>query len=440
MDTFASTIQRLPKAIDGKMIETYLPISDELWFTNTYQPSCILQDKPEERWQELKKSGNDCSFAWCIVLDSLMREAQVLSHGNIQGIFSNLHKKDNIPRLLKYFSHGYKRKHSEENTQLLGQLAKAFAGLMDNLPASLSYAGEALKFDMAEGEDRYLLRRSSAAKYNVIMLAVSVRWMIYQNYLFRDIIDGAISLPFFKPGSDAIGLTTIQPQTGPRSASLKNFLGISETVLRMLENCSPGHARFVSPYFASTVWIAAALQIFRRRSCTDDNPTITPRRYAALRQAYLDYAVAWGTPKALLERLDSLEAQLEARQHELEMSSLARPIPGSPEPSHGDGERHRPRNDLRTSPLSQDEPEIWATNQAPALFEASHLFHDDREPTYDLWSGEAHLDWPVTNELGAGASNDHPDFTTILPDEVFLQNFASYSSDMITGLYEQYTS
>jgi hypothetical protein len=440
LDTFASTIQRLPKAIDGKMIETYLPISDELWFANKYQASCLLQDRPEERWQKLKESGNNGSFAWCIVLDSLMREAQVLSHGNIQGIFSNLDSKNNIPKLLQYFSHGYKRKHSEENSQLLASLAKAFDGLMDNLPRSLRYDGEALNFGTVEGEDRLSARRSSASKYSIVMLAVSVRWMIYQNYLFADIVNGAIPLPFSKPGSKASGQPAVPPQHGPRSASLKNFLEISETVLRLLESCPRDHTKYVSPYYASTVWIAAALQIFRRRSVSDDNPTITPRRYAALRQTYLDYAVSWGTPQTLLQSLDSLETQLEARQHELEMSSLGQQAPGVYDRQHVQEENLSSGTESRAAIPSLDRQEAWARDQEASLLEASQPFHDIREPVYDLWSGVVNTDWPAANNLDAGPSSDQHDFTTILPDDVFLQNFAWYSSDMITGLYQKYTS
>jgi hypothetical protein len=78
-DVFASTIKRLPTALDWTLNKTYLPICDEKWYSNEEGASCYLAVDPAQRWKELEKSGNRSARAWFIVINSYMRDAQLLS-------------------------------------------------------------------------------------------------------------------------------------------------------------------------------------------------------------------------------------------------------------------------------------------------------------------------------------------------------------------------
>lgn len=126
---------------------------------------------------------------------------------------------------------------------------------------------------------------------------------------YRDSRLGEASQQLPKPG-----------QALPYSVGLNN-LETSETALRLLESCPKDHARFVSPYYASTIWIATALQLFKGITVNDDYPTRTRRKYIALREVYLQFTHYWGTPLILLENLDTLEARLRVRQQELAVSA-----------------------------------------------------------------------------------------------------------------------
>ncbi|CAG9951153.1 unnamed protein product [Clonostachys rosea f. rosea IK726] len=80
LDVFASTVRRSPTAIDWDTNETFLPVDDEFWFACTPQPSCFLERDPEMRWKSLQASKNLSPKAWFIAINSIMRNAQVLSN------------------------------------------------------------------------------------------------------------------------------------------------------------------------------------------------------------------------------------------------------------------------------------------------------------------------------------------------------------------------
>ena len=442
MDIFASTIQRAPTAIDRTMNETCLPVSDDFWFVGRYQASCLLQGEPEERWRRLKASGNEDCFAWCIVLCSMMRDAQVLSHGNIQGIFSNLEPKNNVSKLVQYFSHGHKRKSAEENSQQLASLVRAYHALLDNLPEALRYQGETLPFGLDGDGDVLESRRSCAAKYTIRMMGVSVHFMIYQNYVFTDIVDGIIPLSLFKAGEESLGQFPSSYQAWTYRVGLKKFLDISETVLELLENCPKDHVRYVSPYYASTIWIAAALQIFRRIAVCDDNPITTQRKYTVLRETYLRFNQDWGTPVALLQNLDSLETRLKARQQEI-AASAGKEL--ASQPSNQQPPRHEPKfptgSDSRTVLEDQEQPINCPADPGGLPLENTWLFHDVAVPLIDSWSNSGEtVDWSAAAGSKGRLPLNHEDWATALPDELMLDNFAWYSSDIMTELSQGYTT
>lgn len=68
MDVFASTIRRLPTAIDGSLNLTLLPVPDSCWFNDIYQESCFLVEDCSLRWKHLARSGNQSSKSWFIVM------------------------------------------------------------------------------------------------------------------------------------------------------------------------------------------------------------------------------------------------------------------------------------------------------------------------------------------------------------------------------------
>lgn len=441
MDIFASTIQRAPTAIDRTMNETCLPVSDDFWFVGKYQASCLLQGDPGERWQRLKESGNEDCFAWCIVLSSMMRDAQILPHGNIQGIFSNLESKDNISKLVRYFRHGHKQKTADQNSQQLASLVRAYHELLDNLPVALQHRGEALPFGLEGSEGTLATRRSCAGKYNTRMLAVSAHFMIYQNYVFAGIVDGTIPWSMFKTGEEYPGQFPSPRQAWTYSVGLKKLLDTSETVLELLESCSKDHARYVSPYYASTIWIAAALQIFKGIAVYDDDPTTTQRKYNALREAYLQFTEYWGTPLTLLQTLDSLETRLRTRQQELVASA------GSEYASQMSNQhpQHEPRSigGAKMGPIIADQGRPFSREggSRESSFQNPMPLCDVIAPMMGSWSRcEETMEWSTGTDSRAGLPVDQDAWATMLSEESMLDNFAWYSSDVMAELSQGYTT
>ncbi|KAB5563451.1 fungal-specific transcription factor domain-containing protein, partial [Coniochaeta sp. 2T2.1] len=440
MDIFASTIQRAPTAIDGNMNETFLPVSDDFWFAGKYQASCLVRGGPEERWQRLKASGNQDCFAWCIVLSSLMRDAQVLSRGNIQGIFSSLEPKNNVSKLARYFSHGHKRKTAEENSQQLANLVRAYHALLDNLPENLRHRGEPLTFGIDEANNALASRRSSAEKYNTRMLAVSAHFMIYQNYVFAGIVDGSIPLSFLEGGEEQPGLFTAPHQAWTFSVGLKKLLDTSETVLDLLESCPKGHARYVSPYYASTIWIAAALQIFKGIAMFDDDPIRTRCKYTALREAYLEFHRLWGTPLTLLQSLDSLQARLRLRQQELATSAASENAAQTSDQQPQNGRAAVDDADTGTTTAGQAPPCPSAPDPEESPFRSPMPPFDDVAPMMGSWSSSGEVpDWLAAADPSTGHGISQDAWKAALPDEAMLDNFAWYSSDIMIELSQGYS-
>lgn len=317
MDMFASIIRRSPTAVDWGMNETYLPIPDHQWFANRYQASCTLQGDPNDRWKKLRHSGNQSPVAWYIIISSLMRDAQVLSHGNIQGIFSNLAgPKDNDSKIAEYFSCGFKKKVSAEDTKRLESLVEAYQTMTEALPETLSYRGEVLTFGLNENEDVSQIRQSCAAKYSIHMVTEFTRFMINHHYVFTGLIDGAIPIPFANR-VESPGSASSPADVSIHTQALEICLHASDNIAELLRNCADNHVRFVNPFLASTVWLAASLQICRKLFVHDSTPEATQNKYEALRHTYLQFVDFWGTPYSLIQDLDSLETRVALRQIEL---------------------------------------------------------------------------------------------------------------------------
>jgi hypothetical protein len=442
MDIFSSTIQRAPTAIDWSANETFLPITDEHWFTNTYQASCLLHGGPEERLERLKTSGNENSVAWCNLMASLMHDGRLLCQESIKGITTNTDHHDDIPKLTQYYNQVQSRK-TQEFSDRLSSLVRTYQAATEHAPTALSYHDEVLSFDLTEGEDPFSTRRISTAKYSFHMMSASACFMIYQNYVFTDILEGQIPL-----STDKVGHGPPEQDSSLREESmfrkcLKNYLEASNMVLQLLDHCPEDHVRYVNPYYASTIWIAAALQVFKRFALRDNISVIAQRQYDLLRRFYLQFSHFWETPLALLQNLDSLEARLESRQRELELSeNQAKVADTISQQSRG-----------RTQPPVETEPLTSLTSQ-------DRLFPDWPSPRSAQWNltqcsprDRNPSDPELPAEDVAWISGMTPEFdpstargafpepwVNTWPDASFMGDLAYYSSDVMAHLFHGYTT
>lgn len=310
MDTFASVIRRLPVGIDWTMVDTYLPVPDELWFSNHYSQSCFLERDPVARVKALKRCGNESPHSWTIVITSIMRDAQVLHKGNLHGILIEMDSERSCDQLLHYYRNHFRRKKSPEDSLRLRSLVCALNSATAELPECLAYGKEPLNFGTSFGSeiDDLQARRVHCAKYNIYLSLKHAQFMIYHLYAFSEIVSGTI----FCAEQNILDQGSLSPgRNSPQNArGLKYCLQASDDICVCLSQCPASHVKYVSPFHASTVWLAASLQVLRKQFGRTEDLQESVSRYRILRKTCENFFTFWATPSALLENLDSLEARL----------------------------------------------------------------------------------------------------------------------------------
>jgi hypothetical protein len=318
MDVFASVIQRCPTAIDWSINETYLPVSDEHWYNGQYHASCFLEKRPMDRWKVLQKSDNESPTAWFIVLNSIMRDAQGLSRGNMQGILPDFDPNNNVAQLTDYFRNNFRKKRSEEDATKLTLLIHALRCTTSVLPASLTYNGESLSFaaspfvQAADETDQHM-KRLHAAKYGIYLMTQLARFMIYHHYAFGEITSGEIFAD--KPCTPGFGWSVADQEEPTNCEGLRNCLEAADNISAVTHRCADFHVKFVNPFLASTVWLATSLQILKKVVAPERHSELNASKSEVLKLSCRQYVQFWETPMALLDNLDTLEERLIIRKN-----------------------------------------------------------------------------------------------------------------------------
>ncbi|KAL2842688.1 hypothetical protein BJY01DRAFT_248953 [Aspergillus pseudoustus] len=307
MDNFSSMIRRCPTAINANRIETYLPVPDAPWFNYHFQASCMLEVIPQARAKALKSSGNESADAWQIVISSIVRDAQALPKGNMQGVLLNVDPTNAATKqLCRYFRNSFRKRQTQEDPTQVETLIDSLHTIIEALPVYLRYKGEYLNF----GFDAFTASRESevrhlhAAKYATHFGLQLAQFMIYHNHAFDEIVSGAI----FSGSSPGLEFRSSGSLQLPRG--LGHCLKAADNICTIISQCPTDHIKFVSPYLASTVWLAAALQILRDLLVVVSDCGKTHSKYALLRGAFDQYSAFWGISPALLKNLDSLDARI----------------------------------------------------------------------------------------------------------------------------------
>jgi hypothetical protein len=289
-DVFASTIRRLPTAIDWLRNETWLPVDDEHWFANKFCHSCYLVIDPHQRWKLLEKSGNKGGRAWHIVINSLMRSAQSIwggSRRNPQLI--NKSKGDITPVT----------KSAEEAENEMSAVSDAICCFAMALPLNLTYRGEFLTFRASKYAAAKTSRQNDSDKYSIHIMKQLSRFMVYHHRVFRSVPrDTGTVLPKGK---------------SPNQGAWSRYLDAADDILAIIRNSSSDHIQYVNPYLASTIWLAAAAQVASRTfGPVVANPKTVEANLDLLRLTFNRFVSFWNLSDILLERLNNLEARLQS--------------------------------------------------------------------------------------------------------------------------------
>jgi hypothetical protein len=307
MDTFASTIRRSPTAIDWSQIEVYLPVEDNLWFRGQVEQSCFLERKTVNRWRVLQNSGNQSSKAWFIVVNSIMKEAQLLSTPKGVPLPSSQPNKDSVltPRAK---TDGRILKDVSERLVILENSLRCFTMA---LPISLKYGDEYLTFTSCNVADAPTLRQLHNSRYSIHMMTQLTKFMIHHYKVFRSPnIDGITESSRGGIMQDKLFAHESEPVI-PDLNALNRYMEAAESIVTLVNRSSDDHVRYVNPFLGNTIWLAAAVQLVYKVFCpSETDKSLVDSNFNVLRLNYRQFAEFWTSSSALQQKLDLLEAQL----------------------------------------------------------------------------------------------------------------------------------
>ncbi|KAL2139755.1 hypothetical protein VTI28DRAFT_4707 [Corynascus sepedonium] len=329
MDVFASTIRRLPTAIDASQNLTLLPVPDSLWFDGVYQESCFLAEDCSLRWKHLAQSGNESAKAWFIVVNSLMRNTQRIVYPAGSAMRST------------------KDRNGDTIQDELNIMANCLYCTVTSLPAHLAYQGETL--DFRPTSPRYSSakpRQEYADKYAIHVMAQLCRFMIYHHKICARAPWLTQQARVQPSGSD--------PEISARQASSEwsNYMDASDEIVRVVRNSARDHYRYVNPFLVNTLWFAAAAQC----ACKVFGPLSFNRRLAGsnldLLKLTIDRFVEfWGGMESLKGKLARIESRLQ--------SLMARPNSGHGNDDHAEqpAREAQPGTNVGSENITRDPPE-----------------------------------------------------------------------------------
>ncbi|KAK3898786.1 putative fungal-specific transcription factor, partial [Staphylotrichum tortipilum] len=312
MDVFASTIRRLPTAIDASLNLTMLPVADSCWFNDQYQESCFLVEDCNLRWKHLAKSGNKSAKAWFIVVNSLMRNTQRIVYP--------------ASSVMQSLRHNAETNHDDE----LNIIANCLYCTSASLPACLVYQGETLDFrpkpSSDQGQDPSTNpRQEHADKYALHIMTQLCRFMIYHHKIctrtpwIAHHQQNQQQRQLEPPGRDASDKD--EPRAPPSSTTTtaqqvnsewSNYMNASDEIVTVVRNSARDHYRFVNPFLVNTLWFAAAAQcackVFGPASF---NKRLTSSNLDLLKLTIDRFISFWGGMENLQGKLARIETALQ---------------------------------------------------------------------------------------------------------------------------------
>jgi hypothetical protein len=328
-DVFASTIKRLPTALDWTLNKTYLPICDEKWYSNEEVASCYLTVDPAQRWKELEKSGNRSARAWFIVINSYMRDAQLLSSFPGSSPINGRRSGATTPR------HTSVQRAEAMTRNVRDMLTNSLWCTLTAMPAELGYHDEYLAFRATSDPFAPTSRQRECAKYSIHIMVQLTRFMLHNQTVFRSTALDTPPIRLDESGARRNSAQETPDRSGLSSSdrqAWEHYLDAGDRIVSVVRNSAQVHVHYVNPFLANSIWFAAAAQVVSRLF----GPPSVDRRLAAsnfdvLRWTLNLYVSFWGVCSTLKQKLDGLESRLDQvrRASEAEMVGAGQAARGS---------------------------------------------------------------------------------------------------------------
>jgi hypothetical protein len=307
-DVFASTIRCLPTAIDWTSNLTNLPMDDASWYNISPCTSCRLAVEPSMRWKLLEKSGNRSPTAWFIVVNSLMRTAEVLSNSQVL-FYTALDGSYCWPSTDGSMKESSDVAQSERNI-----LENSLSCFTMGLPAELAYQDEFLNFNTKGIEQAAAACSKDSAKYSIHMMTQLTRLMIHRHQVSWH-VDRILKLADVSEEQSNLqspGHQSPFTSLATEHRAWNHYLNSADSIIALIRGTSSNHVRHVNPFLANTIWLAAAAQVLGMlfRPQTIDRRT-AESNIDLLRSTFNRYASFWNISPSLKDKLDSLETRLQ---------------------------------------------------------------------------------------------------------------------------------
>lgn len=320
MDVFASTIRRCPTAIDRSRNETLLPVEDEHWFRGEPSASCFLELDLTRRWSALQRCGNISAKAWFIVINSLMKDAQCIS--SPMSIISS----NGPPRGCGDASLISKQRMtsdpSKDATEKLETIANSVRCFVLALPAPLRFRNQCLGFHahLSGQTASTSARQQHNGIYNIEAMTQLATLMIRQFALFspgRSSSSRNYPNPRSKSRGHDSGWGDSRGSIETNSLAVDQFFEAADGILSLVNRSADNHIQWINPFLASTIWLAAAVQLVRKEfGPYGTNRGLVKSKFDVLYLTYQKCVWFWDIKTALQQNLESLEAQLHTYREE----------------------------------------------------------------------------------------------------------------------------
>lgn len=304
MDVFASTIRRTPTAINWQQMEILLPVDNSDWFSGNPTPSCFMESEPNQRWKVLQDSGNQSPKAWFLVINSLMKTAQITADPRRTSATGN-------PSHSQFSHRASTPEAIMEIRQKLETLANAVRCFSLALPDRLRYRDQYLAFGAPAQRQAESQRQLHSSIYNIFVMTQLTRLMIYRFDAFRPQSRRSEIHGRHRSG-DSAGRVTFNDT---ENVALRQYFDAADCILKIVDQSCEEHIKHINPFLSSTIWLAAAVQLVRKHFTRDpSNSSLIRSRFDILYLTYKRCVHFWDTQTALQQNLESLEEQLEARR------------------------------------------------------------------------------------------------------------------------------
>lgn len=419
MDVFTCTIRKLPTAIDERLNFTFLPSSDENWFSGTEVRSCFFSADATQRWRDVAECGNQSPQTWFILINSYMFDA--FQMGAFPEVwrrrigFDNKEASDGditrlVPRMRDFLENNVRCAHM-------------------SLPRELNWEDRFLAFKPSTTTGKTSLRSLDCARYGIHIMCQLCRLMLCIWEVNNAPINGSnlqsnpvnMVSSSFGAGIDA----KADRQTWDR------YIDAANLTAQVIRNSSPQHYQYVNPLIANAVWFAAASLVVAKLF----GP---PGFDSRLAQSNFDLLVAtlnkfesfWQIPSVLKYKLRNLEETLKHLQRKPAVSP-------------------RPQNDISTegnTPLAeavQMQESIMQSPYAPNAFQQSVPALNTSSDIYAAldgqdWTSSGIFDFNAIPSFGFGQSEffQSMPFDNSFDGNVLMQNDSLNFNDLFAYPYQ----